>query len=271
MDDATQPMQARGDDAAQAQDLQRWLEQSGHACELRWIAETGSTNTDLLALVRDAAGATAHCLVTGHQRSGRGRRAKPWSDDARAGALLCSLAWPLPRGCDVTGLSLGVGVWLVQALRTLGLRGAALKWPNDLLVGQRKLAGVLIEVADTPLARWVVIGIGLNLRAPQGLAQATGLLEQGLQIDRWQVLRALLPRLLLGLQEFAQRGFAPWAQEWNQLHAWRERAVRVLGDGVPDLHGVALGVDDHGFLWLQTPRGRERVTSGDVSLRAASD
>ncbi len=253
------------DDSRNAAALQRELAAAGHACELRWVAETGSTNSDLLASLR--AGGGVQCLVAGHQSAGRGRRARTWHDDTRGAPLLCSLAWPLPRGCELGGLSLAVGVWLVQALQDLGMCGAMLKWPNDVLIEERKLAGVLVEVADTPAARWVVVGIGLNLRAPEQLPQAAGLLEHGVQADRWQALRRLLPRLIGGLQEFALRGFAPWTAEWNALHAWAGRSVELRGDGAPQLRGTALGVDEQGFLWLRTPAGRERVTSGDVSLR----
>ncbi len=253
------------DDSRQAQALQRELAAAGHACEVRWVAVTGSTNTDLQASLR--AGGGVQCLVAGHQSAGRGRRARTWHDDAGGAQLLCSLAWPLPRGCELGGLSLAVGVWLVRAVQDLGMRQAMLKWPNDVLAGERKLAGVLVEVTDTAAARWVVIGIGLNLRAPAQLEQATGLLEHGVRADRWQALRRLLPRLIGGLQEFALRGFAPWTAEWNALHAWAGRDVELRGDAAPRLRGTALGVDEQGFLWLRTPAGRERVTSGDVSLR----
>ena len=261
------------EDLAQALALQRRLEAGGHGCAVRWLERTGSTNSDLLAQLRTEAVAP-QCLVTGHQSAGRGRRARAWLDegaDHDAAALLCSLAWPLPRGCDLSGLSLAVGVWLVQGLQALGLSGATLKWPNDLLLDERKLAGVLIEVADLPQARWVVVGIGLNLRAPAGLAQASGLAEHGIAADRWQVLGEVLPRLLIGLQEFARDGFAPWMERWNQLHAWSQRRVRVLGEAAPLLEGRAVGVDAQGYLWLQTEHGRQRVSSGDVSLRSEPD
>lgn len=262
-------MSGAADDTACAQALERALQVAGHACAVRWLPETGSTNSDLLARVRDGTG-DVRCLVAGHQSAGRGRRARSWHDQP-AGALLCSLAWPLARGAELAGLSLAIGVWLLQALVDLGVRGAALKWPNDVLLDSRKLAGILVEVADTPAARWVVIGIGLNLVSPAGLPQAVGLREQGVAVDRWQVLRALLPRLLGGLQEFGLHGFAPWVDAWNDAHAWRQCSVQVVADGVPSRQGRALGVDAQGFLWLQTPQGRERVASGDVSLRAATD
>ncbi len=265
---------ARLPDEHAAAALQAALEAAGHGCALRWLPETGSTNSDLLAEVRAGRG-MVQCLVAGHQSAGRGRRARSWRDQGPGddeASLLCSLAWPLPRGCELAGLSLAVGVWLAQALQTLGLREARLKWPNDLLLGAGKLAGVLVEVADTAQTRWVVIGIGLNLRQPEGLAQAASLQQAGLRAGRWQVLQALLPRLLSGLQGFAQHGFAPWMEDWNRLHAWAEHPVQVLDEqGAARLRGDALGVDAQGFLWLRTAQGRERVTGGDVSLRMRED
>ncbi len=262
------------EDEAAAAALQAALEAAGHGCAVCWLPRTGSTNSDLLAEVRAGRG-TVRCLVAGHQSAGRGRRSRSWRDQGPGGAessLLCSLAWPLPRGCELTGLSLAVGVWLAQSLQTLGLREARLKWPNDLLLGAGKLAGVLVEVADAAQARWVVIGIGLNLRLPEGLEHAASLDQAGVQAGRWQVLRALLPRLLSGLQSFSQQGFAPWMEEWNRLHAWAGRPVQVLEEqGSQGLRGLALGVDAQGFLWLRTEQGRERVTGGDVSLRMRED
>ena len=271
---ASPPARPPDDDAAAAAALQAALEAAGHGCAVRWLSQTGSTNSDLLAEVRAGRG-TVECLVAGHQSAGRGRRSRSWRDQGAQGAeasLLCSLAWPLPRGCELAGLSLAVGVWLAQSLQALGLREARLKWPNDLLLGPRKLAGVLVEVADAPDARWVVIGIGLNLRPPPGLQQAAGLHQAGVRAGRWGVLHALLPRLMCGLQGFAQHGFAPWMEDWNRLHAWAELPVQVLDEhGAPRLRGQALGVDAQGFLWLRTAQGRERVTDGDVSLRVQED
>ncbi len=257
------------DDRAQARTLQRNLQAGGHDCAVEWVESTASTNSDLLRQLRDGQ-ELAQCLVARHQSAGRGRRARPWIDEAAQDpgqALLCSLAWPLPRDCDLSGLSLMVGVCVVHALQTVGLQGAGLKWPNDVLLRQRKLAGVLVEVCERPQARWIVAGIGLNLRSPAALPEAIGLHEAGVEVDRWQVLSALLPRLCFALREFAATGFATWAQEWNRLHAWGQRPVQVLADAAAVVQGIAQGVDERGYLWLHTAEGSRRVGSGDVSLR----
>ncbi|WP_051849368.1 biotin--[acetyl-CoA-carboxylase] ligase [Thiomonas sp. FB-Cd] len=256
-------------DAQKAQTLEGQLAAQNLACSVRWMEQTTSTNADLLQRVRAGGGALSpQLLVVGHQTAGRGRQARVWQDAGNS--LLTSLAWPFAPGAAIAGLSVAVGVWLTQSLRGLGSREARLKWPNDVLLHGRKVAGVLVELADTPQARWAVIGIGLNLRTPPDMPHATGLDAIGSNPpDRWEVLHKLAPALLAGLPIFAQSGLAPWIDAWNHLHAWTGQAVAVLDQGETRHTGIALGVDDSGCLLLETPQGLRRVSSGDVSLRLA--
>jgi BirA family biotin operon repressor/biotin-[acetyl-CoA-carboxylase] ligase len=286
------------DNAQQGQALQAWLETQQQLCAVQWREQTASTNADLLAWVRsDSAERTPQLRVAGHQTAGRGRQGRPWMDDEH-GSLLASLAWPFAPGTTISGLSVAVGVWLAQCLHGLGATQARLKWPNDVLLHERKLAGVLVELADTPQARWAVIGIGLNLRSPPDLPEAIGLDACDLQQhapnrtkgggawgsqghsqdrsgsrqahpSRWDVLQRLTPAMLAALPIFAQTGLAPWTQTWNTLHAWSGEPVEMLDRGELRQTGLALGVDDSGHLLLQTTEGLRRVASGDVSLRRA--
>jgi BirA family biotin operon repressor/biotin-[acetyl-CoA-carboxylase] ligase len=258
-------------DAAQAHRLQDALAARDLVCGVEWTAETASTNAELLRRVR-VPGAPPQWLVAGHQSAGRGRQGRRWL--GAGDALLASLAWPFPSATAVDGLSLAVGVWVVQALQALGVREAALKWPNDVLLGgraepARKLAGVLIELADTPQARWAVIGIGLNLRAAP--PEAAALDACGLHTTRWDLLQELAPRLLQALPRFALEGFAPWRDAWNALHAWQGRPVRVLDQGREIARGSACGADARGCLLLRTAQGTLPVVAGDVSLRLGED
>ncbi len=254
-------------DAQKAQTLEDQLAAQGLGCNVRWIEQTTSTNADLLRHVRAGGSALGpQLLVAGHQTAGRGRQARVWQDAGNC--LLTSLAWPFARGAAIGGLSVAVGVWLTQSLHGLGARAARLKWPNDVLLDGRKLAGVLVELAETPEARWAVIGIGLNLRAQPDMPYATGLDAIGIDSpDRWDVLHKLAPALLAGLPIYAQSGLPPWVEAWNRLHAWAGQAVAVLDQGETLHTGIALGVDESGCLLLQSPQGLRRVSSGDVSLR----
>ena len=256
------------DDLQHAQDLQTALAVQGLRCAVAWTPETASTNADLLKRVRSGNCAVDPQLrVAGHQTAGRGRQGRPWLDGGHGSSLLCSLAWPFAPGTPIAGLSVAAGVWLAQNLHALGATGAQLKWPNDVLLQGRKLAGVLVELADTAQARWAVIGIGLNLQTPPEWQEAIGLDACGLRASRWDLLRLLTPAMLAGLPIYAQAGFSPWAEAWDRLHAWRGESVIVLAHGERHETGLALGVDDQGCLLLQTPQGLRRVASGDVSLR----
>lgn len=247
-----------------AEPLRAALAARGHRCSVDWVASTGSTNADLLARCRAGAEGAA-CLIADRQTAGRGRQSRPWMSDGRD--LLLSVAWPLAPGASVEGLSLAVGTWAAHALHAVGAAAVRLKWPNDLLLDGAKIGGILIELADTRGARWAVVGIGINLVRPEGVAGAAGLDAAGLHIDRWDLAAELVPRLLDGLDAFARGGFGPWRDAWEALHAWAGREVRVL-EHERVLHaGRALGVDAHGRLLLDTGGATIAVASGDVSLR----
>ena len=256
-------------DADAAARLQQQLGARELPCAVQWYAEIDSTNAELLRRVRAAPGAAPQCLVAGAQSAGRGRQGRSWVDTDDSALL--SLAWPFAPGGAVGALSLAVGVWLAQSLQSLGVDAVRLKWPNDVLLRGAKLAGVLVELADTAAARWAVIGIGINLRRPPGVDGAAALADALPQATRWNVLEVLLPTLLQALPVYAQAGFAPWQPTWNALHAWGGAEVRLLEGTRLRATGIARGVDTVGCLLLDTGHGVERVHSGDVSLRRAHD
>jgi BirA family biotin operon repressor/biotin-[acetyl-CoA-carboxylase] ligase len=179
---------------------------------------------------------------------------------------------------DLGALSLVVGVCALRALNDLGLAGTTLKWPNDLLVAESKLAGVLIELrGESAGPACVVIGIGLNVAlgtdllekiAAMGLA-ATDLKSAGLaEASRNEVAAALVSACLRGLITFEREGLKPFADEWRAADALRGRPVEVAAaDEVT--RGLARGIDVHGALLLETPQGVKRFIAGDVTVRPA--
>lgn len=233
-----------------------------------------STNTRLLGLAQ-LGQAHKSVLAAEWQSQGRGRRGRSWLAPPASG-LTFSLLWRFQRPLTaLSGLSLAVGVALARGLRELGIDQAQLKWPNDILVGGRKLAGILIEThGDMLSAASAVIGVGINVRAiPDGIeshgfepvAMADVL---GAMPDRNEVLLRLLHELDLVLKTFDSEGFAPFADEWQRLHAWQGKPVRVVGAGGQNiLEGRVIGVDSAGVLCLETESGIEQVHSGEVSLR----
>lgn len=236
--------------------------------EVEVVAETGSTNTDLLGRVSTLDAPLL--LVAEAQTQGRGRVGRSWLS-ASGGSLTFSLAWRLvkPVG-ELSGLSLAVGVALAQALGGYDVQ-TTLKWPNDILKDGRKLGGILIETAGAPGGTWVVIGIGLNLALPDELeaqiGQPAAEARWLAQADRNVLLAALLNSLSAALVQFEQEGFAPFAERWNRWHAHAGQPVAIMQEGRVIVEGVAAGVDGWGRLLVDNASGRQAVNAGDVSLR----
>ena len=235
------------------------------------VAETGSTNADLMQRLPSLTGATLR--IAEQQTAGRGRAGRSWLSEPGS-ALMFSLAWcfagPLHR---LTGLPLAVGVALAEAMQALEVP-VTLKWPNDVIKDGSKLAGILVETqAGADGSIWAVIGVGLNLLVPDQLERAIGRDVASApwlaRMDRDLLMATLLDHLTAVLDQFAQTGFAAFRLRWNQLDAYHGQAVRILDQGRVLHEGSAAGVDADGRLLLDSASGRITVLSGDVSLRLA--
>jgi BirA family biotin operon repressor/biotin-[acetyl-CoA-carboxylase] ligase len=238
-----------------------------------------STNRHLVDAPAPSLDHAALCVAE-LQTAGRGRRGRSWVAPFGSGVCM-SLSWQFQEAPPTfSALSLAVGVAVVRALRKLGAEQVGLKWPNDLIAHHRKLGGILIEMqgeSDGP-AR-VVIGIGINMRMPTAVRlklaeqQATLLADvHELLLDktpkRNQVIAAVTSELIAVLREFAQSGFAAFADEWRGLDTLADAPVKVLTAAGTTL-GIAKGVDDDGTLLVEVDGELRRFVSGDVSLRAA--
>jgi BirA family biotin operon repressor/biotin-[acetyl-CoA-carboxylase] ligase len=224
----------------------RWPE----GWHVRHVAETGSTNDDLLAAVERGSAGHRSALATDHQTAGRGRLDRRW--DAPPGAnLLVSLAFTAGEG-DPAHLVQRVGVAAVDAARTLvddpGRVG--LKWPNDVLLDDAKLAGILAVRSSATGA--VVVGIGLNTSwSPPGGADLGGAVDPA----------AMLERLLGALEVLPDDAGEAYRDRLTTVG----RLVRVQLPAAPDLVGRAVGVDGHGRLEVVDGRGVTHVLDvGDV-------
>lgn len=239
---------------------------------------TGSTNADLSQRAAVPAG-QFDFLTAEHQSAGRGRRARRWLAPP-GGALCLSLSWSFAAlPADIGALSLAVGVCALRALDALGLTGAALKWPNDLVVGTGKLGGILIELrAEAGGPAQVVIGIGMNVALGPALLEqvlATGTRAVDLAAlgdcacDRNRLAAALITACIAGLEQFERGGFRPFVAEWRAADALAGRPVAVSAD-TGTVVGHARGIDVDGALCVQTREGLRRFVTGDVSVRAAA-
>ena len=282
------------DQATQAQPLRWPAEAVWQAIEpllpgftIEVVPSIDSTNTELMRRARNGRQEPI-LLVTEQQTAGRGRLGRPWRS-AVGDSFMFSLGLPLAP-LDWSGLSLAVGVSVAQSLQpALPAADSAtprigLKWPNDLwLTGDHKLAGILVETASfiAPSAhgagasglihsnrpeRYVVIGVGINVRAPEGdgLSTVPGSLQM---LDtRWdapQAMLAVVPPLVGMLQAFAHQGFAPLVGQFAARDALAGRVVN-LSDGTS---GTAQGVAADGALLVRTDAGVVQVTSSEISVR----
>lgn len=227
-----------------------------------------STNSVLLARAESGA-ASGSVVATELQTAGRGRRGRSWIS-APGDSLTFSLLWRFAPGTAPAGLSLAVGLAVARALTLLGVADVMLKWPNDILLGGRKLGGILIELVPGA-THAAVIGIGINLRLPDAMPEevrsSAAALGPGIEANR--LLAAVLQELRKVLEEFAGGGFAPLREEWQVRHAWQDAPVKLLSDFAAAQEGICRGVDVDGALLLEANGRVERVLSGEVSLRAA--
>lgn len=245
--------------------------------DVRWSAETGSTNADLAAL---AAGGAPEgvVLVADHQTAGRGRLGRTWTAPAGSSLLLSVLLRPSVPVGHAHALTTAVALAAREACAEVAGVTPALKWPNDLVVSvpgaggaERKLAGVLAEstLAGDQLDA-VVVGIGLNVNWPRDLPEeiadlATALNHLvGTAVDRADLLAALL----LGLDRrytalLAPGGRAALRDEEHAASATLGRRVRVLR-AHDELEGVAVGFTDDGALRLEVDTDVLVVPVGDV-------
>ncbi|KTC56299.1 biotin--protein ligase [Pseudomonas fluorescens ABAC62] len=241
---------------------------------IRIYNSVDSTNAEALRLAAVESG-TPYLVLAEQQTAGRGRRGRKWTSPF-AQNVYYSLVVRIEDGLrQLEGLSLVVGLAVMQTLRESGVQAAALKWPNDVLVGPKKIAGILLELVGDPAdICHVVIGIGINAnmqKADEVDQQWTSVhLETGSSIDR----NYLVARLCMQLQGYLERhkasGFAALQEEWERNHAWQGRSVSLIA-GVNRVDGIVLGVDHQGGLRLSSDGAEKTYSGGELSLRLRDD
>jgi BirA family biotin operon repressor/biotin-[acetyl-CoA-carboxylase] ligase len=250
----------------------------GAACgalHIELLDHAASSNALLLQRATQCA-ASGTVLAVEWQTAGRGRMGRTWHSGL-GDALTFSLLWRFDCGlAALSGLSLAVGIAMMRALKELGIAGAGLKWPNDVLLNGGKLAGILLEAQGDMLGpSAVVIGIGLNLRVPEDMRERIdqevsdlASLEAGAP-ERNTVLAVSLNHLVTVLHEFSSGGFAPLRAEWERYHVFRQLPVKLLLPDGSNIPGLVSGVTDEGALRLATAQGEQIFNAGEVSLRSA--
>lgn len=234
-----------------------------------------STNSYLM----EKAGAplqSGHVCLSERQSEGRGRRGRRWVSPFGNNIYL-SLFWEYGLApAALSGISLVAGLAVIRALTQLGVSDIGLKWPNDILCGNRKLAGLLLEMTgeQTGPSR-VVLGLGMNVALTEAegeaidqpwvsLAQVPG----GEGLSRNRIVAVLLDHLVSMLSQFEERGLAAMIPEWRQYDLYDGKQV-LLQLGSRQIVGVHRGIEPSGALLLETDEGVRAYHGGEVSLRPA--
>jgi len=252
------------------------IRQAVSPCTLESLArieafrEIGSTNSYLLAAEKPMPG-HMRVVIARHQTAGRGQRGKQWYSPPGAG-LWMSIAYSFTvRPANLSALTLAVGSTVANELAALGVAGVLLKWPNDLLIDERKLGGILLESCASGMT--AIVGIGINMVLPM---KTDGHIKAARRVVDLNAVLAVVPsidtlaarvieRLRETLQTFDREGFASFVPEWSQLDALAGREIVVDQAGVRET-GTAQGIAPDGALLLQKGEELRRVVSGSVSV-----
>lgn len=238
------------------------------------FSEINSTNTECFRLLK--LGAKPPFIITAEQQTaGKGRRGRPWFSPYGQN-IYYSLLIPLDGSHVIEGLSLTVGLAILNTLKAIGLKQIGLKWPNDILLNNKKICGILLELHGEPSGEChVVIGIGINVNMPYAQEEAidqpwTSIYQEvGDIIDRNELLISLSNSLQHYLRIHCLQGFKALKDEWQNNNLWQNKEVKLI-QGETSIIGKMLGIDETGALKLLINNEIQYFNAGEVSLRLAS-
>ncbi|MBY4954602.1 MULTISPECIES: bifunctional biotin--[acetyl-CoA-carboxylase] ligase/biotin operon repressor BirA [unclassified Pantoea] len=241
-----------------------------HQPNLAVIPVIDSTNQYLLDRMDQLP--SGYACIAEYQQAGRGRRGRKWFSPFGSN-LYMSMYWRLDQGpAAAMGLSLVIGIIMAEVIQSLGAPDVRVKWPNDLYLNDRKLAGILVELTGkTGDAAQIVIGAGVNLlMRSEGTAEINqgwiNLQEAGVDIDRNELAAKLINSLREALPIFERDGLAPFVSRWEALDNFINRPVKLL-IGDREVHGIARGIDKQGGLLLEQNGVIKSWVGGEISLR----
>ena len=210
--------------------------------------------------------------IAEYQQAGRGRRGRQWFSPFGANLYL-SMYWRLEQGpAAAIGLSLVIGIVMAEVLHRLGADKVRVKWPNDLYLSDRKLAGILVELTGkTGDAAQIVIGAGINLTMRNVATDVVNqgwinLQEAGVHIDRNMLAVQLITELRDSLVLFENEGLAPFLPRWDKLDNFINRPVKLI-IGTKEIVGISRGIDSQGALLLEQDGVVKPWMGGEISLR----
>jgi BirA family biotin operon repressor/biotin-[acetyl-CoA-carboxylase] ligase len=233
-----------------------------------WLRSTGSTMKDAAAL---AARGEPHgtVVVAEEQTAGIGRHGHFWHSESHGGLYLSIILRPNLPPNSLPVLTMALGIAAHKAVTDVTAVDCDLRWPNDLMLNKRKIAGALVQSADSAL----IAGVGMNVNQtdfPERLAGiATSLcIETGREFSKETLFEAVLANALDYTRCLEEQGVAPILVEFGARSSYvKGKLVEVALDG-RNIEGVTAGLDEHGFLRVQTATGVETILAGGVRERS---
>ncbi|MFG7353457.1 bifunctional biotin--[acetyl-CoA-carboxylase] ligase/biotin operon repressor BirA [Shewanella oncorhynchi] len=236
-----------------------------------YFDEIASTNGFLLDHITELK--NGDVCVTEYQSAGRGRRGRTWVSPY-GHHLYFSLFWTFPQGmAQAMGLSLVVACTLVEVLKSFGVENIGVKWPNDIYLDNKKLAGILIEMSGQADSQCqLIIGVGVNMAMSEeqgkGIDQPWSDLSELVDMpDKTALVIALQKQLKRDIQLFEREGLAAFKTRWQAADLFYGREIRLLM-GEKSVEGICRGVDEQGAVLLETADGVQAFIGGEISLRA---
>ncbi|MDE3274239.1 bifunctional biotin--[acetyl-CoA-carboxylase] ligase/biotin operon repressor BirA [Pseudoalteromonas sp. G4] len=246
---------------------------AGHTGNFETYASIDSTNTELMQRLASKQALTSGTVIVAEmQNAGRGRRGRVWQSPFGAN-LYYSYYWLLDDGLQAAmGVSVAVGLAVFDCIKALYNVEVSLKWPNDILVNNHKLAGVLVELDGQPEGPChLVIGIGLNIAMPERASEHidqswVDLKRLGLEVNKNELAAALTYYLEQRLSQYQATGLSEMYSEWNKVNAFAEQLI-TLNTGQKTWQGICVGIDKQGGLVLRQDGIEKTYYGGEISVR----
>ncbi|MCS6261544.1 bifunctional biotin--[acetyl-CoA-carboxylase] ligase/biotin operon repressor BirA [Shewanella baltica] len=236
-----------------------------------YFDEIASTNAFMLSHTTELK--NGDVCVAEYQSAGRGRRGRTWVSPY-GHHLYFSLFWTFPQGmAQAMGLSLVVACTLVEVLKSFGVENIGVKWPNDIYLDNKKLAGILIEMSGQADSQCqLIIGVGVNMAMSdeqgKGIDQPWSDLSELVDMpDKTALVIELQKQLKRDIQLFEREGLAAFKARWQAADLFYGREIRLLM-GEKSVEGICRGVDEQGAVLLETVDGVQAFIGGEISLRA---
>jgi BirA family biotin operon repressor/biotin-[acetyl-CoA-carboxylase] ligase len=211
--------------------------------------------------------------ITEQQTAGRGRRGDQWHSPA-SGNLYLSISWPFPANTELSGLSIAIGISLINTLKSYDINDLKLKWPNDVLYERQKLAGILVE-SRFGKQQNTVIGIGLNYKLPSAIQNkinqpTTSLSQLCASVPcRNRLAGHIIQTMIETLEQFQTSGLRDFMPFWSQYDALKQTKIQLIDEN-ETIDAIACGINEKGeLLYLHNDQVRT-LSNSHVSIRFAS-